>query len=142
MAPFAPWRYDLAHRYQSFCQLQSTDQRHRRQWRPTVTALIPVYGGDHRATFLRHKQMLEHGGVLLELRMHLKENGSARNHGSAFRIQQNRIRDLYLKVSQLRPKSEENRWDDSFGKKSVRKSGSLWCWIHFDALSCIYSESL
>ena len=49
------------------------------------------------------------GGVLLELRMHIKENGSARNHGSAFRIQQNRIRDLYLKVSQLRPKSEENR---------------------------------
>ena len=53
--------------------------------------------------------LIEQGGVLLELRMHLKENGAARNHGSAFRIQQNRIRDLYLKVSQLRPTSEENR---------------------------------
>jgi len=52
--------------------------------------------------FLR---LIEQGDVLLELRMHIKENGAARNHGSAFRIQQNRIRDLYQEVRQVRPKT-------------------------------------
>lgn len=47
--------------------------------------------------------LIEEGDVLLELRMHVKESGAARNHGSAFRIQQNRIRDLYRVVRQMRP---------------------------------------
>ncbi len=48
--------------------------------------------------------LIEQGNVLLELRMHVKKSGAARNHGSAFRIQQNRIHDLYRIVSQVRPK--------------------------------------
>jgi len=50
--------------------------------------------------------LIEQGDVLLELRMHIKESGAARNHGSAFRIQQNRIRDLYRVVAQVRPIAE------------------------------------
>lgn len=48
--------------------------------------------------------MLQQGDVMLELRMHLKETGSTRNHGSAFRIKQNRIRDLFKISVQVRPK--------------------------------------
>jgi len=47
--------------------------------------------------------LLRRGEVMLELRMHVKENGSARNHGSAFRIKQNRIKDLFEVVEQVRP---------------------------------------
>ena len=49
--------------------------------------------------------LIEKGDVLLELHMHIKESGAAGNHGSAFRIQQNRIRDLYPVVKQVRPKT-------------------------------------
>lgn len=48
--------------------------------------------------------MISEGDVMLELRMHLKESGSTRNHGSAFRIKQNRIRDLFQHATQVRPK--------------------------------------
>ena len=48
--------------------------------------------------------LIERGDVMLELRMHIKENGSARNHGSAFRIKQNRIPELYATTIQCRPK--------------------------------------
>ncbi len=50
--------------------------------------------------------LLRRGEVMLELRMHLKDNGSARNHGSAFRIKQNRIKDLFEVVQQVRPEVE------------------------------------
>lgn len=43
------------------------------------------------------------GDVMLELRMHIGANGSVRNHGSAFRIKQNRIPSLYREVDQVRP---------------------------------------
>ena len=33
--------------------------------------------------------------VMLELRMHVKENGAARNHGSAFRVHKNKLSQLY-----------------------------------------------
>ena len=47
--------------------------------------------------------LIDQGDVMLEMRMHLKPTGSLRNHGSAFRIKQNRIRDLYRIVKQVRP---------------------------------------
>jgi len=48
-------------------------------------------------------ELLEEGEVMLELRMHLKESGSVRNHGSCFRIKQNRIKDLFKYSTQVRP---------------------------------------
>jgi len=48
-------------------------------------------------------RLVQDGAVMLELRMHLKPNGSLRNHGSAFRIKQNRIPDLYRITRQVRP---------------------------------------
>jgi len=47
--------------------------------------------------------LLRDGEVNLELRMHLKESGSVRNHGSCFRIKQNRLKDLFSFSKQLRP---------------------------------------
>ena len=46
--------------------------------------------------------LIEEGAVMLELRMHIKPTGGARNHGSAFRIKQNRIRDVYHSSIQVR----------------------------------------
>jgi len=48
-------------------------------------------------------ELISEGAVMLELRMHLKPTGSLRNHGSAFRIKQNRIPDLYRVTKQVRP---------------------------------------
>ena len=48
-------------------------------------------------------ELLNEGEVMLELRMHLKETGSVRNHGSCFRIKQNRIKDLFRYSKQVRP---------------------------------------
>ena len=48
-------------------------------------------------------KLLREGEVMLELRMHLKESGSVRNHGSCFRIKQNRIKDLFKYSTQVRP---------------------------------------
>ena len=48
-------------------------------------------------------KLLQEGEVMLELRMHLKESGSVRNHGSCFRIKQNRIKDLFRYATQVRP---------------------------------------
>ena len=47
--------------------------------------------------------LLRKGEVMLELRMHLKESGTVRNHGSCFRIKQNRIKDLFSFSKQVRP---------------------------------------
>lgn len=49
-------------------------------------------------------ELIRTADVMLELRMHIKESGSVRNHGSAFRIKQNRIPKLYGKTIQVRPK--------------------------------------
>lgn len=48
-------------------------------------------------------ELIESGDVVLELRMHLKESGSARNHGTAFRLHKHRIRDLFHQCVQCRP---------------------------------------
>lgn len=47
--------------------------------------------------------LIQSADVMLELRMHIKPTGSVRNHGSAFRIKQNKIPKLYAKVDQVRP---------------------------------------
>jgi hypothetical protein len=46
--------------------------------------------------------LIETGDVMLELRMHIKSNGTVRNHGSAFRITKNKLPDLFKKVVCLR----------------------------------------
>lgn len=47
--------------------------------------------------------LIREGDVFLELRMHLKESGSTRNHGSCFRILQHRLKDLFKYSDQVRP---------------------------------------
>jgi len=46
--------------------------------------------------------LLEQGDALLEIRMHIKENGRHRNHGCGFRIKKNRIQMLYGSTVQYR----------------------------------------
>ena len=48
--------------------------------RPSTEALLPL---------IRARD------VMLELRMHVKENGAARNHGTAFRVHKNKLPELY-----------------------------------------------
>ena len=48
--------------------------------RPSIEALLPL---------IRARE------VMLELRMHIKENGAARNHGTAFRVHKNKLPELY-----------------------------------------------
>jgi hypothetical protein len=43
----------------------------------------------------RFLNIAENGDIVVELRMHIKETGSVRNHGTAFRIRKDRIGDLY-----------------------------------------------
>ncbi len=47
--------------------------------------------------------LIGQGDAVLELRMHVKTNGSVRNHGSGFRIKKNRIPMLYGTAVQVRP---------------------------------------
>ena len=47
--------------------------------------------------------LMQEGDVFLELRMHVKESGSTRNHGSCFRIHQYRLKDLFKYSDQVRP---------------------------------------
>jgi len=47
--------------------------------------------------------LIDSGDMMLELRMHLKPTAGVRNHGSAFRIKQNRIPKLYRTARQVRP---------------------------------------
>lgn len=46
--------------------------------------------------------LLERREVVIEMRMHLKPDGAARNHGTAFRVHQNRIPQLYAITVQCR----------------------------------------
>ena len=47
-------------------------------------------------------KLLAEGDVLLELRMHLKETGSVRNHGSCFRVRKDRLKDLFRYATVVR----------------------------------------
>jgi hypothetical protein len=48
-------------------------------------------------------RIVDEGDVVVELRMHIGRTDSVRNHGTAFRIRKNRIRDLYKFRADLRP---------------------------------------
>lgn len=48
--------------------------------------------------------LVESGNIMLEIRMHIKPDGSARNHGSGFRINKNKLPDLFSTVRNLRGK--------------------------------------
>ena len=53
----------------------------------------------------RFLELLAEGDVLLELRMHLKETGSVRNHGSCFRVRKDRLKDLFRHSTIVRGES-------------------------------------
>jgi hypothetical protein len=46
-------------------------------------------------------EAFERGELFIDLRMHLKESGGVRNHGTGFRISEKNLKDLYSKVRQL-----------------------------------------
>lgn len=48
-------------------------------------------------------KLIQEGDVVLELRMHIKPTGGARNHGTAFRVRKHRLVDLYSKQRLCRP---------------------------------------
>ena len=48
-------------------------------------------------------KLIEDGDVILELRMHVKETGGARNHGTAFRVRKHRLIDLFQVQKLCRP---------------------------------------
>ena len=54
----------------------------------------------------RFVQLVEDGDVIVELRMHVKETGAARNHGTAFRVRKHRLKDLYKTQLHCRPQSD------------------------------------
>lgn len=45
--------------------------------------------------------MLKEGKIILDLRMHLKESGSTRNHGTGFRMYEKYLEELYLNKDKL-----------------------------------------
>lgn len=54
-------------------------------------------------------RLIQSRRAMLELRMHVKESGAARNHGTAFRVQKNRLTELYAatvrcRVDKLQPR--------------------------------------
>lgn len=52
------------------------------------------------------KRLLElaaSGDIIVELRMHLRSDGSARNHGTAFRIRKHKLRTLFREQKTMRP---------------------------------------
>lgn len=53
-------------------------------------------------------QIAAEGDMIVELRMHVKPNGSARNHGTAFRVRKHRLRDLYAVRQRVRPVPNPN----------------------------------
>lgn len=46
--------------------------------------------------------LIESGHVILEMRMHVRPDGSVRNHGSCFRVMEDKLPDLYAEVRGLR----------------------------------------
>ena len=46
--------------------------------------------------------LIEVGDIIVELRMHINEKGSVRNHGTAFRIVERQLPELYARVQKLR----------------------------------------
>ena len=55
----------------------------------------------------RFLKLVESNDVIVELRMHVKESGSARNHGTAFRLKKHRLIDLFQIQCRCRPPDTE-----------------------------------
>lgn len=57
------------------------------------------------------KRLLEltaSGDIIVELRMHLRPDGSARNHGTAFRIRKHKLQTLFRQQRTVRPVGADN----------------------------------
>jgi hypothetical protein len=46
-------------------------------------------------------EAFERNELMIDLRMHLKESGGVRNHGTGFRISEKNLKDLYAKTRRL-----------------------------------------
>lgn len=55
----------------------------------------------------RFLKLVDASDVIVELRMHVKEDGSARNHGTAFRLKKHRLIDLFERQHRCRPVSDD-----------------------------------
>lgn len=58
------------------------------------------------------KRLLEltaSGDIIVELRMHLRPDGSARNHGTAFRIRKHKLQTLFREQKTVRPVAAERK---------------------------------
>ena len=58
------------------------------------------------------KRLLElaaSGDIIVELRMHLRPDGSARNHGTAFRIRKHKLQTLFREQKTVRPVSDDKK---------------------------------
>ena len=49
------------------------------------------------------------GDIIVELRMHLRPDGSARNHGTAFRIRKHKLRTLFHEQKTVRPEAADKK---------------------------------
>lgn len=49
------------------------------------------------------------GDIIVELRMHLRPDGSARNHGTAFRIRKHKLQTLFREQKTVRPVSDDKK---------------------------------
>lgn len=47
--------------------------------------------------------LIDSRDVMVEMRMHIREDGSARNHGTAFRVRQDKLDRLFARTIRLRP---------------------------------------
>ncbi len=50
--------------------------------------------------------LVDSGDVIVELRMHLRDDGSVRNHGTAFRVRKHRLKTLFARQDRVRPKAD------------------------------------
>ena len=50
--------------------------------------------------------LVDSGDVIVELRMHLRDNGSVRNHGTAFRVRKHQLEHLFAMQERVRPKTD------------------------------------
>lgn len=58
------------------------------------------------------KRLLEltaNGDIIVELRMHLRPDGSARNHGTAFRIRKHKLQTLFREQETVRPVATDKK---------------------------------
>ncbi len=54
-----------------------------------------------QADLHRLLELIENGAIIFHWRMHLRPNGTVRDHGAAYRIKQSRLPELYSRVERL-----------------------------------------